>query len=601
MHLRTPPSHLRPALVPFAVLFCFLLVSRALLAQPVDAPVMPLSELHAGQKGEVWTVFKGSKPEAFAVEVTGVLQNALGPGKNLILCELTDPRIQPMGAVAGMSGSPLYIDGKVVGVLAYQIQRFETVRYAGFTPIADMLEVSALPAALNPAGNPIPIPIKGASERRTAQMDSSAEMRPFAPVFSLGGLSPEVATLLAPQFQALGMNAIALGGSTAGSSSEVPAINAELKPGDVVAAALAVGDISIAATGTVSHVDGQRILAFGHPMLSLGATELPMASAEVVAILPSQLNSVKVSNTGQIIGSFSQDRLSGVYGEIGRQPKMVPVDIELPSRLNRKALHFSVVRQEQILPVIAASGLAQAVSGSNEAGFSKGFRLVSTVEFPGEEPLRFSQIYPGPQGFQQGIAEFVSKLQQCLYNPFERTFPEHIRFSVSEITDVPIGFLDVVQISHTEATPGTNVTVTVNWHDFQQAARTESLSIPVPASWTGKQLEVVLVPGALLDELTGQPKAVSVLEHNSFSEFLGALRQSRPTDGLYLAVLEKTRLFSDQRSLTPELPGSLERIAHAADDSRFQRRDAAAILWESQLMTGRLFSGQFRKALTVTD
>jgi hypothetical protein len=313
------------------------------------------------------------------------------------------------------------------------------------------------------------------------------------------------------------------------------------------------------------------------------------------------LNSVKVSNTGQIIGSFSQDRLSGVYGEIGRQPKMVPIDIELPARLNRKALHFSVVRQEQILPVIAASGLAQAVSGSNEAGLTKGFRLVSTVEFPGEAPLKFSQIYPGPQGFQQGITEFVGKLQQCLYNPFERTFPEHIRFSVSEITEVPLGFLDVVQVSRSEATPGSNVTVSVIWHDFQQATRTESLSIPVPAGWAGKQLEVVLVPGALLDELTGRAKTTSVLEHNSFAEYLDALRQSRPTDGLYLAVLEKTRLFSDQRSLTPELPGSLERIARAADDSRFQRREAAAILWESQIMTGRLFSSQFRKPLTVTD
>jgi hypothetical protein len=326
-----------------------------------------------------------------------------------------------------------------------------------------------------------------------------------------------------------------------------------------------------------------------------------MAAAEVVAILPSQLNSVKVSNTGQIIGSFSQDRLSGIYGEIGRQPQLVPIDIELPARLNRKALHFSVVRQEQILPVIAASGLAQAVSGSNEAGFARGFRLVSTVEFPGEAPLEFSQLYPGPQGFQQGVSEFVGKLQQCLFNPFERIFPSHIHFSVEEIPEVPLGFVDVMQVSRTEASPGANVTVTVNWHDFQQSACTESLSIPVPAQWAGKQLEVVLVPGALLDELTGRPKNESVLEHNNFSEYLDALRHSRPTDGLYLAVLEKTRLFSDQRSLTPELPGSFERIARAADESRFQRREAAAVLWETRLMPGRVFASQLHKPLTVTD
>jgi hypothetical protein len=223
------------------------------------------------------------------------------------------------------------------------------------------------------------------------------------------------------------------------------------------------------------------------------------------------------------------------------------------------------------------------------------------VEFPGEAPLEFSQLYPGPQGFQQGVSEFVGKLQQCLFNPFERIFPSHIHFSVEEIPEVPLGFVDVMQVSRTEASPGANVTVTVNWHDFQQSACTESLSIPVPAQWAGKQLEVVLVPGALLDELTGRPKNESVLEHNNFSEYLDALRHSRPTDGLYLAVLEKTRLFSDQRSLTPELPGSFERIARAADESRFQRREAAAVLWETRLMPGRVFASQLHKPLTVTD
>src|SRR4051812_48252884 len=127
-------------------------VVRAVVAQPADAPVLPLDELKPGQKGEVWTVFHGSEPEPFAVEVTGVLRNALGPGKSLIVCELTDPRVQKMGATAGMSGSPLYIEGKLAGALSYQVQRFETVRFAGFTPAADLAEVQAkvnAPSAVN--------------------------------------------------------------------------------------------------------------------------------------------------------------------------------------------------------------------------------------------------------------------------------------------------------------------------------------------------------------------------------------------------------------------------------------------------------------------
>ena len=136
-----------------------LVFSLARATQPLDAPVMPLTDLRPGMEGQVWTVFRGSEPEPFTVKVTGILQNALGPGKSMILCELTDPRVQDMGAVAGMSGSPLYIDGKVVGVLSYQIQRFETVRYAGFTPISDMMEISTLPAGKDGLA-PTPIPIK---------------------------------------------------------------------------------------------------------------------------------------------------------------------------------------------------------------------------------------------------------------------------------------------------------------------------------------------------------------------------------------------------------------------------------------------------------
>jgi len=267
------------------VLLCALCVSvvQYLPAQPADAPVLPLSDLRPGMKGEVWTVFKGRAPEPFAVQVTGILQNALGPGKSMILCELTDPRVQGMGAVAGMSGSPLYIDGKVVGVLSYQIQRFETVRYAGFTPISDMLEVSALPSGKDGL-TPTPIPVKGERQGTRGAGDFAASFTPMTPAFSLGGLAPEVAAMFEPQFSALGLNVTALGGNLGNGDAAAPA-PAALHPGDVVAVALATGDISLAGTGTVSHVAGNRILAFGHPMLSLGATELPMASAEVVTIL----------------------------------------------------------------------------------------------------------------------------------------------------------------------------------------------------------------------------------------------------------------------------------------------------------------------------
>lgn len=590
-----------------SILLSAVCAALRLTAQPADAPVLPLDDLRPGQTGEVWTVFQGNKPEAFSVKVTGVVRNALGPGKNMILCELTDPRVQSMGAVAGMSGSPLYIDGKVAGVLSYQIQRFETVRYAGFTPISDMLEISALPAIPTAPALPLPnpsLPVKGNRDTRTGSL-AEGDLRPLQPVFAVSGIAPEVAALFEPQLQSLGLAINALGGSTTGATATGPAdVSAPppaLQPGDVVSAALATGDITLAATGTVSYANGGRILAFGHPMLSLGATELPMAEAEVVTILPSQLNSVKVANTGRVIGAFSQDRLSGIYGEIGRKPAMVDVEVNLPTRLNRKSLRFAVVRQEFLLPALTATGLTQAVMGSNEAGLTKGFRLTTTITYPGLEPLRLSRVYPGPQGFAAGAGEFVQNLQQWIFNPFERTFPERIRFDVEETPSIPVGLVENVVLSRASAAPGSRVTATLSLRAFQQPAETRTVDIDVPAEWAGKDLEVVVASGPVLDDLTGQPKTPAITAQNSFADYLELLRRRRAADGLYLAVLERTPVFTDQRDQTPELPGSLARIAQAADDSRFQRRSAMTPLWETRLLDGRLFSDAVRRPLRVED
>lgn len=568
-----------------------------LVAQPADAPVLPLTEVQPGLKGEVWTVFKGHDAEPFTVTVTGVLQNALGPGKSMILCELTDPRVQSMGAVAGMSGSPLYIGGKVAGVLSYQIQRFETVRYAGFTPISDMLEVSTLPPGKDGLA---PIPVKGELQGARGAGEFSASFTPMTPAFALGGLTPEVASVMEPQFTALGLNITALGGNTGTADPAAPPTTA-LRPGDVVAVALATGDISLAGTGTVSHVDGKHILAFGHPMLSLGATELPMATAEVVAILPSTLNSVKITNTGGVIGAFSQDRLSGIYGELGRKAPMVAVDVVFPTRSSRKALHFEVVRHEQLLPAIAATGLAQAVMGSNESGFARGFKVTTTVDFPGTAPVEMAQLYPGPQGFRQGLTEFVGNLSLWLFNPYERVFPDRIRFSVEDTADTPSGSIEQMVVSRTTAAPGERVDLTVGWRAFQKDAESEQVSLVIPREWAGKELEVILTTGPALDELTGRQHAVPVAQLRSFEEYISALRSFRPSDGLYLAVIEKARLMTDQRATTPDMPGSLERIARSADEARFQRRDAFTPLWEQRVLSGRIFNILVRRPLAITD
>lgn len=563
---------------------------------PGGGSPLPLAELAVGDQGEVWTVFQGTKAEPFSVEVAGVIRNALGPGKSLILCRLTDPRVQAMGAVAGMSGSPLYIRGRLAGALSYQVQRFETVRYAGFTPVADLEEV-----ALRMSELPlVPIPIRDSEStgsRTTTTSRDGGILQPLTPVFNLSGLAPAVAEQFGPQLRALGLTTTALGGSSAGTTANAPASGASLSPGDAVAVALAVGDITIAGTGTVSRVDGRRITAFGHPMLGIGDVALPLCASEIVAILPSNLNSMKVSNTGPVIGTLLQDRLSAVAGELGPGPRLIPVEVATPQR----SLRFSVARHPQLAPLATAMGVTQAVQGTNDAGFAEGFRIITRVDFPDQKPLEMAMLYPGPQGFAAGLDEFLQKLNACLQNPFERTYPDSVRIRIEPLRQRPWAYLDQVQPSSTRPRPGETVTVLLSGRDHQGGTLEATVALPVPATWMGRTLELVVLNGRELDRATGQAASLSANDVRSFSSYLDGLRSFRRPDGLYVAILERSPALLDQNERLVGAPASIERITQANLDTRYGRQDVATPLWEQHVLPDRLISLQVRRPFTVSE
>ena len=599
----------------FRTLACCTLALLALHSapiQPTGGNSITLDELKPGQRGEVWTVFRGTEPEPFAVEVTGVIRNALGPGKSLIVCELTDERVQKMGAVAGMSGSPLYIEGKLAGALSYQIQRFETVRYAGFTPSADLVEVRekvVAAASTSPKSSVIGIssPQPQSPVTPLSSFGASSGATPLQPAFTLTGLNPAVAELFAPRFAALGLATTALGGSTqssttSGLSPSASAPSAPLRAGSAVAVAVATGDITLAGTGTVSRVDGNRITAFGHPMLSLGEVALPMCASEIVTILPSAMSSVKMANTGEVIGTISQDRLSAVSGTLGPGPAMTQVEVTVaPLGAASRTLRFAVVRQTQLTPVVIAAGLTQAIMGANDAGFSNGFRLRGNLTFPASQVLKTQAIYAGPQGFAQGLNEFVQNLAANLQNPYEKTFPDRVSFNVEPLAENPTIVIEQFQLSRASARAGDTVQATLAWRDFQGAAHREIINLPISAKWAGKPLEVLLAPGRAVDELTGRPRLISASELRSFSSYISAIGDDRPNDGLCLAIVEATELFSDQMVATPDAPGSIERIARASDETRFRKRNALLPLWESHVLPGKLTGTVVRRPLRIFE
>jgi hypothetical protein len=573
---------------------CLLACGCTAAAQPLPSDIMPLSQVKAGQHGEVWTVFQGVKPEPFSVEVAGVVLNALGPGKSIILCRLTDPRVQDMGAVAGMSGSPLYIDGRFAGALSYQLQHFETVRYAGFTPAADMDEVAERVGAGTASAGPQPD-----SDDPATAADSGSPFSAMRPVFALGGVSPRTASIMAPRFESLGLSVVAVGGSGQGPQQGAAA---PVGPGDAVSVALTTGDITIAGTGTVSRVDGNRVVAFGHPMLGLGDVQLPMCSAEVVAILPSTMESFKIANIGPVIGCISQDRLSAVSGLLGPGPEMTDVEV-VAGRAGapRRTIHFQAVRDKRLAPMIMLTGIVEAVFGSNDTEQGEGFRIVSTVTFSPTQRISRESVYAGQQGFLTGMFEFMAGLSSELQNPFERALPRAVQFRVEPLDENPAVTVEQFQVSRATVRAGETLQVTLGWRNFQGAEDSSTVDIPVDPSWTGKTLEVLVVPGRVLDELTGHGRMFRPGQLRSFDAYLQAMKGSRPEDGLCVAVVERSALFFDQASSTPDAPASIARIAGAADASRYQRREALVPLWETRILAGKVSFSDLHKTVRVVE
>ena len=567
-------------------------------AQPASPGMMALSEVKAGQQGQVWTVFQGTKPEPFTVEVAGVVQNALGPGKSIILCKLTDPRVQDMGAVAGMSGSPLYIGGRFAGALSYQMQRFETVRFAGFTPAADMGEVADRVSTATRAQQAEAGPTGAAAEASPAQ---DTEFRAMKPVFALGGVSPRTAAIMAPRFESVGFGIVSLAGSSQGAAPASP-YPAQLAPGDAVSVALTTGDITLAGTGTVSRVDGNRVVAFGHPMLGIGDVQLPMCSAEVVAILPSTMESFKVANIGPVIGCISQDRLSAVSGLLGAGPEMTEVEVVAgKAGAPGRTLHFQVVKDKHIAPMIMLTGVVEAVFGSNDAESSEGFRILSTVTYSPTQRISRESVYSGQQGFVQGLVDFLNNLSAEIENPFEKALPTSVSFRVEPLDVNPSVTVERFDVSRSSVRAGDSLDVTLGWRDFQGAEQTSTLTVPVDPSWAGKTLEVIVTPGRVLDELTGHSRMFRPGQLRSFDAYLDAMRLTRPEDGLFVAVVEKSSLFFDQASSTPDAPASIERIAAASDAARYQRRDALIPLWETHVLGGKVSLTDFHKTVRVVE
>ncbi len=378
--------------LPRKLWFCLLAIILVVGVWPVratdDATIFPLSDVKPGMKGVAYTIFEGDQVEKMDLEVIGVLHNAVGPKLDVILVRLLGDKVQQTGVVAGMSGSPVYIDGKLVGALALKLGTFTREAIGGVTPIADMLEVeqSSASPAQTVAGMPARVDLPQEFARPVAAGGGQFLVPIDTPLIA-AGLYPDTLARFGKDFTSWGMTVMA--GGTAAPSPE----DSQLKPGDMVGIDLVRGDLSISSGCTVTTVIGNRILACGHPLFGFGAVSMPLSRAHVLMTLASAASSTKVMTTGATIGTLTQDRQTAVMGTLGPGPAMIPLDVTLDTPSEQKKYHFEVIESAQLTPTLVAAAAYNGIIGSPAYSEGSTLQLEGDIELKGHTPVRLDDLF----------------------------------------------------------------------------------------------------------------------------------------------------------------------------------------------------------------
>jgi SpoIVB peptidase S55 len=512
--------------------------------------ILPVSQVREGMQGYAYTIFAGDQVEKFDLEVIGVMPNFLGPRQSIILVQLKGPKVEHTGVVAGMSGSPVYLEGKLAGALSLKLGVFTKEAIAGVTPIEDVLhpnEQSNLPAI---SAQQFALPNEAAS--RTG-LPSGSALEPIATPLVFSGFQTATLQQFAPQIQNYGF--VAAQGGTAAPSAD----DKHLVAGDMAGMVLVQGDASINSACTVTAVHADQVFLCGHPFLSLGDVQLPMARSRVVTTLASELASTKIVNVGGAIGTITGDHLTAVTGKLGAPPAMIPLDLEIANGAGQKKLHFELVNHPKLTPLLVALTTFNGLTQNAMYGEGTTLHVSGEIRLQGHAPVQIENTYaPGdtlsPDGLP--IALSVQNIFQRLFtNTYEAPALEHIGLRVESVPGRQSFTIDSAWLEKGDAVPGETLRVRVLLHPYRGAARTEEATVRVPDQIAhGTSLRVLVSDGDLLNRASrGFVFSGGSGPATGLDQLVALLNKERRNDRLYvgLFVPSPTILWDDK-----ELPNA---------------------------------------------
>ena len=560
--------------VVLALLAFSVSLSSSLIAQ-TGQKTIPVDQIHTGMRGVAYTVFEGVKPESMDVEVLGILHNANGPKGDMILVRLHGQKVEYTGVVAGMSGSPVYFDGKLAGALAFRIGEFSKEPIAGVTPIADMLEINALDkspaeetAATRPTVSNVAGKTSGPGDASEFSLQSSLQsgtpgyanyLKPIETPLVFNGFSEDTVRRFASQFAAAGIVPVMGAGGVSNDKQPEP-----LEGGSAVSAILVRGDMDIAATCTVTYIDPQRLLACGHPLLQFGAVDLPMTKAQVLATLPSPLNAFKIVNTTETAGTFVQDRHTGIMGVFNKQPEMIPVTLTINggAGTQKKEFHYEVLNNARLSPVAIMATVYNALHGVNEYGEETTYSLAGSIGVKGfpEVQLRnmFTPADNGQPAAMQAALSLGDRFGRIYDNPYNAPAVKSVKLEFDLVHERRWARLESARTDVTEARPGDEIMVETVLAPYRGERSVRQIAVKIPTSASKGTLRILVSDGETLDRV-GRMNATFGRKLDLAST-IALLNKEHANNRVYVSLLEADPEARVADKVMPTLPISVMNV-----------------------------------------
>lgn len=542
----------------------------------VKQTFMPLSEVREGMKGRSLTVFQGSQPQEFDVEILGILPGGVGPKQDLIIGKLSGGPADRTAVFAGMSGSPVYIDGKLVGAISYSFA-FSKEAICGITPIQQMIDIfeqrdvkaersvpqsfsfsqiasaqwqPEMPFSTGTGGSVV----SGVAANSPMMAVAGQTFRPIGVPLAFTGIRQETLDMFAPQLLRAGLVPVAAVGGAAKIESMKKADETTLRGGDSVSMHLARGDYSLVSSGTVTMRDGDRIYAFGHPFLSLGTSDLPMAESSVVTVIPNMNNSFKLAVPGAMVGTMTQDRATGVFGKLGQAPAMIPVKITShSSRGSVETLNIEIAKDDFLTPLLLNISVANTLLAQERSIGDTTVVIDGEIKLSGMPSIKLKRKLSGGQATMLAAMAVSLPVSTLIKSGFEDLKIDGIELDLRTTDGSTTAALERASIDRTEIKAGDTVEVELFARTSAGQVHRHVVPVTIPVGTSPGTVSIMVGDGSSIQK----NDAIQQFVPKNLTDLVQTINQVKMPDRLYVRLVRTSTGAIIGSNEMPNLPPSV--------------------------------------------